>query len=678
MSSVLLWKGGNGVFNTNTNWHLVFPGDQDPSPFAPGSIDFAIITGTAGQVISGGGTTGYLEVLATTSFDGAYILTGDAADAPNSTSFQIKSNATATFGAGDSLTVNKENAQIGLETSGVLILNSGADMRVTVASAIYSMQIGGISTINGNVVSLSGAGTTFTGNAGISAGFKADGTLQVTNGALVTLGGLNNFGFTIGENSATHGTFNLNTGADLTSTSFAKIGNLAGSFGSAVIDGVGTSWHQGQGLYTGYSGTGFLTVRNQAHVDAASVVAGALAGSHGTIEVRDAGSILSASTLVLGGINAVGGAGSLAVKLGGLVNVGNELRLFGPGNLSVATGGKIDVGTPHVGAAGALTIEANGLVKGAGTINAPVVNKGIIEATNFNVPALADKTLTINGAISGTGIIKIKGNATLEINGAVAATQTVLFDDTLAGSQTLRIKPVNAAGFAATIGSIDAGDRIDLLNAKLGASVVHNTIANTLTVKNFFGAVIATLKVTNFNDASHFIAVSDGAGGTLVKIDNAANAAPVITSNGGGTVANVNAIEEHLLGANLTATDVNNHPIAWQIIGGADAAKFVIGNGLAELSKALNFKVAPNFEGVHGDANHDNIYDVIVAAADGHGGFDTQTLHIKVVNAPNPLNGTAGDDTLVGTSEGELINGLAGGDVLKGLAGNDVLNGRRI
>ena len=68
--------------------------------------------------------------------------------------------------------------------------------------------------------------------------------------------------------------------------------------------------------------------------------------------------------------------------------------------------------------------------------------------------------------------------------------------------------------------------------------------------------------------------------------------------------------------------------ITYSISGGADALKF----NIDPASGALTFKVAPNFE-VPGDANGDNIYEVIVKAADATGLSSTKPMQVIVTDA---------------------------------------------
>jgi Tol biopolymer transport system component len=108
-----------------------------------------------------------------------------------------------------------------------------------------------------------------------------------------------------------------------------------------------------------------------------------------------------------------------------------------------------------------------------------------------------------------------------------------------------------------------------------------------------------------------------------------ANAAPIITSNGGGAAAMASVAENTTAVTMVTATDPDaGQTLSYSISGGADAAKFTIG----ATTGALSFVNAPNFEAPT-DAGGNNIYDVIVQVTDGIGGTDTQAIAASVTDA---------------------------------------------
>ncbi len=111
----------------------------------------------------------------------------------------------------------------------------------------------------------------------------------------------------------------------------------------------------------------------------------------------------------------------------------------------------------------------------------------------------------------------------------------------------------------------------------------------------------------------------------------ALNAPPVITSNGGGSSAALAVDENGTTVTTVTATDPDmGQTVSFSIVGGADAALFAIDAMTGE----LRFLTAPNFESP-ADADRDNVYQLIVAANDGNGGVDTQTLSVTVNDVPD-------------------------------------------
>jgi serralysin len=153
------------------------------------------------------------------------------------------------------------------------------------------------------------------------------------------------------------------------------------------------------------------------------------------------------------------------------------------------------------------------------------------------------------------------------------------------------------------------------------------------------------------------------------------NEPPVIVSNGGGATAAISYAENGTAPVTtVTAIDADaGQTLAYSLNGGADAALFSID----PTTGALTFKTAPDFE-APADADHNNVYDVIVKATDtgAPSASDTQALAITVTNVNGiSFNGTASADVVSGTPESDTMNGAGGNDTLNGLGGNDTLIG---
>lgn len=172
---------------------------------------------------------------------------------------------------------------------------------------------------------------------------------------------------------------------------------------------------------------------------------------------------------------------------------------------------------------------------------------------------------------------------------------------------------------------------------------------------------------------SHGAAVATSATLTV----NGINDAPVITSNGAGPTASINAAENQTAVTTVTATDVDaGASQTYSIIGGADQAKFAIDSSTG----VLTFVTAPNFE-APGDAGANNVYDVTVQVSDG-ALTDTQAIAVTVTNvdeAPqffasrqanivNPsFESTAASDNVTSTATGWTASGNAAFNPTAGL-----------
>ena len=113
--------------------------------------------------------------------------------------------------------------------------------------------------------------------------------------------------------------------------------------------------------------------------------------------------------------------------------------------------------------------------------------------------------------------------------------------------------------------------------------------------------------------------------GTTTLTMVAQNDAPIITSDGSPDSAGVSILENTTFVTTVTATDVDGDTPTYSISGGVDAARFQIDMNTGVLS----FSSSPDFESPL-DANGDNVYEVVVAANDGNGGTDTQSVSITI------------------------------------------------
>ncbi len=133
------------------------------------------------------------------------------------------------------------------------------------------------------------------------------------------------------------------------------------------------------------------------------------------------------------------------------------------------------------------------------------------------------------------------------------------------------------------------------------------------------------------------------------------NVAPVITSNGGGSVATVAVAENQTEVTTVTATDADTGQTVTVTftLTGADATLFTL-----TAAGELTFNTAPDFE-MPTDVGADNVYEVTITATDDGTPEMTamQTLTITVTDVANE-GGTPSDDFVlkVTTTEGTNAN----------------------
>ncbi|WP_420467210.1 cadherin domain-containing protein [Panacagrimonas sp.] len=141
---------------------------------------------------------------------------------------------------------------------------------------------------------------------------------------------------------------------------------------------------------------------------------------------------------------------------------------------------------------------------------------------------------------------------------------------------------------------------------------------------------------------------------TVTVTNVAENAAPQITSNGGGASAMIELAEDETEVTTVVATDADaGDALTYSLGGGADAELFEIDATTGELT----FADAPDFE-APADADEDNVYEVIVTVSDGSLS-DSQTLSVEITDvdednqAPTIDSGGGADTAAVDVVEGD-------------------------
>jgi hypothetical protein len=238
---------------------------------------------------------------------------------------------------------------------------------------------------------------------------------------------------------------------------------------------------------------------------------------------------------------------------------------------------------------------------------------------------------------------------------------------------------------AADFGFADANDSPD--NALLAVSISTLPTAGSLTLDGTAVTVGQSISVADINAgrliftpvanasgigyASFTFRVQDNGGTANGGVDldptaktitfnvTPANSAPVITSNGGGASASLSVNENSTSVTQVTATDIDlpAQRLGYSIVGGADAARFVIDTNTGLLS----FVSSPRWH-LPADANGDNRYEVIVGADDGSL-LTTQALAITVTNLPDAPLATAPPTATLLENTSIPMTGLSVSDV---------------
>jgi fibronectin-binding autotransporter adhesin len=187
--------------------------------------------------------------------------------------------------------------------------------------------------------------------------------------------------------------------------------------------------------------------------------------NQGGIVIGNDGNVMFAGVDMMNAGNiAVNGGSSLMLSLLGYYEAPNSgptiftntgtIKMVG-GAFQELTGGGLFPAVPILNATG-------GLIQGLGNIIAPIINDGKIDSKY-------GPNLTINGAVTGTGLLEVETGCVLELTSAVASTQTVSFTAT---GETLRIDDPQA--FSAAITGFAGGDVVDIAGTPINTVAVSS------------------------------------------------------------------------------------------------------------------------------------------------------------------------------------------------------------
>ncbi|MBN9508510.1 MAG: Hint domain-containing protein [Alphaproteobacteria bacterium] len=288
------------------------------------------------------------------------------------------------------------------------------------------------------------------------------------------------------------------------------IGDAAGAEASLAVSGASGSTTSEVGfgtlLVVGKSGSGTLTIAQGASADAGAAHTGTVeialsASASGGITLSDSGSVLTTALLTVGGgKTAAGGTGTLAIGAGAVV-AADTVTVWGSGVVALS-GGTLDPDP----------VSNAGSIGGFGTVEGAVANTGTITAH--------DGTLLLTGAVDGAGRLGVQAGATLELQQAVAATQTIAF----AGGALVLDDLAAAQG---TLEDFATGDRIVLKDVVAdGGSFAGGVL--TLTEG---GSTVGTLALAGSYGADGF-RVQNSVGTTEVTVPCFAAGTRIATATG--------------------------------------------------------------------------------------------------------------------------------------------------
>ncbi len=392
--------------------------------------------------------------------------------------------------AGTSSTwTNSYSLYVGNSGNGTLkITNGGAVSSGTVSSTTDYAGCIGYNTGSTGVVTVDGAGATWTNHSALIVGIFGSGTLKITNGGVVSniygyIGDISNSmgAVTVDGTGSTwtnsaplivgvsgNGTLNITNGGTVSDT-YGEISWISTSKGTVTVDGTGSMWTNSSSLNVGIQATGTLKITNGGDVSNTVGYIGNSFGSTGVVTIDGTGSTwtnsgsLSVGSSGTGTLNIINGgavtaAGTVSVNSMSLlaINVGHGSSLaIGSGAGMIANAGKIRILAGASAAAGTYSPISAGTYSGVGTYQAV---GGTWSATSHQFTASTVTTAASGSAVSidlaSTQRLLVNDNATgWAVGESFLAT-------TSASTLTSTATAVSGGTLTALAGSLTAGKTV--------------------------------------------------------------------------------------------------------------------------------------------------------------------------------------------------------------------------
>ena len=213
---------------------------------------------------------------------------------------QLGSTGTATVDGVGSAWTNSSDFYVGAGGNGMLTVSNGGSV---------SMVHGFIGNFAGSTgaVTVDGAGSSWNNSGDLQVSIFGNGTLNISNGGTVSngLGYIAQYGATGavtvdgagsswtnrndlvvgGAYAAGTGTLTISNGGAVSVGGNSYLGDSVGATGTATVDGASSSWTNTGSLTVGNQGTGTLTVSNGGTVSASNMLIANTASSTGTLNI---------------------------------------------------------------------------------------------------------------------------------------------------------------------------------------------------------------------------------------------------------------------------------------------------------------------------------------------------------------------------------------------------------
>jgi hypothetical protein len=502
-----------------------------------GTLALASSVSNAGKLLATNGGVLNLASATLSNLSGT-TLTGGTYEADAKSIIELSNNATI---ATDSASITLSGA-----ASTIQAFNTNSNTQVTLDSELSSITAAGALTLlngrnftavaNNGTFSLAGllslGGVTFAATKlAIAAGgtVSGSGTLKAT---VTDAGTIAASGGTLLLSGAVSG-----TGA-LTATAGAVIDLTKGGSLTETISGAGTLQLDGAIAYSVAGGTiaiGFVNIDAGASLSGNATITGS---------VVDAGTLAaSGGTLAIDG--AITGAGALSAAAGAVLDLtqGTALTetITGAGTLQL-DGGAYTLGAA-AGGISSVVVDAGASLAGSGTLAGALVNNGAVTTSTG--------TLTVDGAVSGTGSFAVGTGATLDFadGGTLAGA--------ISGAGTLEL-----GGAFLLSGALTTAELLINTGASLsGTGTLTQTIVNNGTIAASGGTLTVKSAITGGTlaaDAAATLLLSDAGSfaGTLAG-PGTVNIGEALTLSGSAALdaATINDAFNITLAANTALTE---------------------------------------------------------------------------------------------------------------------------